>query len=857
MTIYDIIAKAEALRKETALGAISPERVGLILTETLKYLNEAQIFADSLVHKIYMDESAYLDDSERISDLTGRPMVAGQLLFIQSPGQFWRYDGDGLRTLIGDSIYKSDWLARKSEAGYIKNRTHYFSRSSLYTVPNTGEGAFAKVLPLGNYTKIYHAGLNAIIDISHDGQEHKVSSVPYFAYKVVAAGYLYVSSNIATSVAIVLSITKLSEHYIPDTIARKDALDSLEEKVDFVDENLQTQLDSHDVSIEDLQDNKVDKGDYAPSLTAGFADNLVSGDVVVDSEFNARQSGGGAISDGVARMEVLKGNSVVWNQVIQNPSFKDGVSKWGIYGGSTLSIDIDGSLLVTTTAQNSRGFYQPVYKTPINHTLLCLVDFKPNALGDGIFRFNTYGGVTANYRFSSLSRQIAWCIITPTRKTDLAFFPILNGEIGDTANIYSVRVVDLTLMFGSGNEPTTIEEFYTRKPIVEDEYAYNKGEVIHCNVDAVKSVGRNLLNLNRTKGEVTTGTANTVARPEILDESLYFVGLTSNNHYNSERVTAHKVTENTVDVTASSGYAVVFPKRCSPNTTYFCSFGTNTMLSVGFYDDFGNNVGYKASFRGDFTTPHGATWMTICFNNQGTYTNPCINLSDPDLNGKYEPYREDIREIPTAIKGVFPEGMMSAGTAHDAAYNDLNKEVGVTEKRIGVVDLGIQTWIQDASDNTRYRFDASALKMAFGTNLFCVKYPSARTMLPENIAEKTICVSNSAILPLVRIKDSDYTDAATFKAAMSGVMLYYELAEPIVTEYDEPFNLDYQVTNGGQEEIINSKPTTPIKAEIAYGFNASAKIKENANEIASLKATIAQLQAALTSTVNANTEENE
>ena len=821
MTIYDIIAKAEALRKETALGAISPERVGLILTETLKYLNEAQIFADSLVHKIYTDESAYLDDSERISDLTGRPMVAGQLLFIQSPGQFWRYDGDGRRTLIGDSIYKSDWLARKSEAGYIKNRTHYFSRSSLYTVPNTGKGAFAKVLPLGNYTKIYHAGLNAIIDISHDGQEHKVSSVPYFAYKVVDADFLYVSSDIATSVAIVLSITKLSEHYIPDTIARKDALDSLEEKVDFVDENLQTQLDSHDVAIEDLQDNKVDKGDYAPSLTAGFADNLVSGDVVVDSEFNARQSGGGAISDGVARMKVLKGNSVVWNQRIQNPSFKEGMSGWGTYVNSTLSIDIDGSLLVTATNEGSRGFYQGAYKTPINHKLLCLVDFKPNALGNGVFYFYTYGGVTANYRFSSLSRQIAWCIITPTRETDLIFYPILNGEIGDTANIYSVRVVDLTLMFGSGNEPTTIEKFYARKPIVEDEYAYNKGEVIHCNVDAVKSVGRNIWDEEWEVGTISSGTPTS-----------------------------------STSAIRSKNY-----NRCLPNTTYYIAHQSS--IFVFFYDEQKRYIGYKEGKNLSFTSPANAAFFRLNDRQSSTYNNDiCINLSDPDFNGQYEPYKEDIREIPTAIKEAFPEGMMSAGTAHDVAYNDMNKEVGVTEKRVGVVDLGTLNWSLHSTYGYYATMPSSMVEgnLNYLTGRSYTKYANPYRVTWEGL-DKAIANGLDAIgiswQRYLVIKDSSYTDAASFKAAMSGVMLYYELAEPVVTEHDEPFNIDYQVTNGGQEEAVSSKTTTPLRAEIAYGFNASAKIKENANEIASLKATIAQLQAALTSTVNANTEENE
>ena len=50
--------------------------------------------------------------------------------------------------------------------------------------------------------------------------------------------------------------------------------------------------------------------------------------------------------------------------------------------------------------------------------------------------------------------------------------------------------VDLTLMFGSGNEPSTVEEFEALFP--EAYYPYNAGELISNNAEAVESVGFNL-----------------------------------------------------------------------------------------------------------------------------------------------------------------------------------------------------------------------------------------------------------------------------------------------------------------------------------------------------------------------------
>lgn len=98
--IVDIINRAESLRKETALGSITPDRVGAIMTDILKYMNEAQVFADSLVHKIYPDNAAFMADTTHLSDLTGKPMKAGQLIYISDEQAYYRYDGDSNKTFI-------------------------------------------------------------------------------------------------------------------------------------------------------------------------------------------------------------------------------------------------------------------------------------------------------------------------------------------------------------------------------------------------------------------------------------------------------------------------------------------------------------------------------------------------------------------------------------------------------------------------------------------------------------------------------------------------------------------------------------------------------------------------------------
>ena len=597
-------------------------------------------------------------------------------------------------------------------------------------------------------------------------------------------------------------LNTINEKVEENKTATDAALLGLSTKVDEEVEGLQTQLDSNGVLIEDLQNSKIDKeaDDYYPQLSVGLADNLAGTDYT-ESEIGFRRSGGGAILDGNARVSSVKGNSVVWNQGIKNPSFEEGMKNWGVYGSTSLSLDTDGSLLVTATGETSRSFFQSSYKTRANHALLCLVDFKPNAMGNGTFHFYA-NPVFVNYKFSSLTRQTASCIIKPTQEGYLVFYPIINGEIGDTANIYSVRVIDLTLMFGAGNEPTTIEEFYARKPKVADENAFNEGEVIHMEADAIKSVGVNQWDEEWEQGGITTSTGET------FNDN----GRIRSKNYNS----------------------------ALPNTAYVFSMSTYLQRLIFWYDSeykFLKFSSYSASNTSSLVSPSNAAYFKILlYDTYGTTYNKdiCINLSDTEVNGKYFPYvkREESLEM---LKKYFPNGMKSAGTAHDEIRWNAQKQKWEAIKRIGEVDMGTLDWGYTPVSETYpygYFVYSSLPKKISSYNILCSKY----SIKPDYTKDNVIYGIGSTTSVIV--VDSDYTDVASFKAAMSGVILYYELAEPIVTEIDENFNLDYEVWNAGTEQMIADTPSTPVKASIAYGFNAVGKIKQLEEIIAQLRAKV-------------------
>lgn len=100
-TIYDILAQAQALRNETKLDSVSPERLGAIHEETLKYINEYQLLASSpAISKVYSSVAGMQGDAAPKSDLTGRALTRGQLVVIvpastsdATAGDVYRYDG--------------------------------------------------------------------------------------------------------------------------------------------------------------------------------------------------------------------------------------------------------------------------------------------------------------------------------------------------------------------------------------------------------------------------------------------------------------------------------------------------------------------------------------------------------------------------------------------------------------------------------------------------------------------------------------------------------------------------------------------------------------------------------------------
>lgn len=183
-------------------------------------------------------------------------------------------------------------------------------------------------------------------------------------------------------------------------------------------------------------------------------------------------------------------------------------------------------------------------------------------------------------------------------------------------------------------------------------------------------------------------------------------------------------------------------------------------------------------------------------------------------------------QIPEAIRNL-PGYGWSAGTARN--YVDYENKRYV--QCVGSVDLGTLTWMKTSSQSVGDYFYApvSAIGFkrlgAFGItvhNILCSKYITVARN-PNAFVDKTIVLDGDSIaVSQIQVKDTAYTDATAFKQAMSGVMLYYELANPIVTDISslipDDFLRNIEVEAGGSVTFKNSNDNyhIPVPSEEEY-----------------------------------------
>ena len=155
---------------------------------------------------------------------------------------------------------------------------------------------------------------------------------------------------------------------------------------------------------------------------------------------------------------------------------------------------------------------------------------------------------------------------------------------------------------------------------------------------------------------------------------------------------------------------------------------------------------------------------------------------------------------------IFPHGgMFAAGSAFDFAKVEPDGYIRRGTRVFAGVDLGTLNWTYSSSYQFFY---ATVSGIKEQGELICSIY--SRSPVTGQSSENMAAYLYSQ--NMLRIKNTAYTDAAAFKTAMSGVMLYYELATPVEKTLAQPVNVLFVQAAGENVSLDPANGDTPYTA---------------------------------------------
>ncbi len=654
--------------------------------------------------------------------------------------------------------------------------------------------------------------------------------------------------------------------------------------------------------VTNLENTKADKNGRYPDLSVGFSDNLVGRNETKESDFIFQPTANDwSVEDGAARIERVKGNTLVWNQIIDIDT----------YGAHHTKITKDGDAIIVTTMTEEDGIvyddgkYDPYIDYRLNNYWITDHKYYFSVQGsvlddetqssfpveginptivtqiygakEGTQTRDWYYAEHSNFGNTGRSWRRWEIIVTGNASASYKLFRVKTQAPGVRFKYKEPLCIDLTRMFGAGNEPTTVAEFRAMFPEINPEKV--EGRLVDFKGGKLETDGFNQLCLSECV-EFKYDKDYSPQEPHPFKEGTWWNGIASNGYIRSSfKYTDVKIGNNSLSAISNgghaSGYGIGFPVRVIPGEKYYLNFnsppGNVQDAVIGFFDAEGKYIHEDAQYNHTFTASPGAYWALIIFKATGkdsTVKLP-MEFTDINLNLYHSGYRngevelggekDDITIDLSRIKDkegnlVFPDGCLrSAGNIYDEIIG--NKVI----RRVGVIeDLGALDWVKQPSSNTNsgnIRFVVAKVEQLSNSA------PVDQTIEPNIeigagfeivLAGKTwyadttygIFSQSDKNLYLYHPNYQSYTVKKLKEEVLSGVKMYYELANPEVYELPEPLPLDYRVWDFGTEHFTPELGGSGLKADISYGFNAVDQIRANRDNIENILGVVGENGAA-------------
>lgn len=400
------------------------------------------------------------------------------------------------------------------------------------------------------------------------------------------------------------------------------------------------------------------------------------------------------------------------------------------------------------------------------------------------------------------------------------------GKIAEnTAEISAVKLTDKELT-RRVNALFDIGQGVTHKFETDTDTAYTKTVPTVAKLMSVKSIGGHSEAID---GEIiSAGTTEIVEQGKnLFDKSgkensdAYTIPMYYNGRYKGLKIPCENG-DYTVSTKHKSGYV----SGMSKSVYVFDSEIRTDNNITGLIIEHLTGYGYNVDKTGIISVKHGYIILSV-FSGESTGTDrkSFFDLCDIQIEKSptataYAPYHSNVYQIPDTIKAL-PGYGWSAGTAKNYVDYENKRYVQCVDS----VDLGTLTWTagESVSFKTHHLAGQKLTKSySIAPNFICPKYSTKTQNESWGKTSITGISATSNVNGYIYVNDTSYADAAAFKQAMQGVMLYYELETQIVTDIstliDDDFLRNLTVEAGGSVIFKNSNDNyhIPVPSEEEY-----------------------------------------
>ena len=403
--------------------------------------------------------------------------------------------------------------------------------------------------------------------------------------------------------------------------------------------------------------------------------------------------------DGQAKIKRIQGNTVVFNQLVQNGNFADGTNGWTYLDG--LSSISASNNICTVTFNSANQYNKQIEQNSIQfvsgHSYLMFAAVKSNVSGYQTARFR-YAGIASGWMDCASETTISVKFDCTTSGNGFAV-GFANGFYSGTGTVKNAMIIDLTQLNNSAiTDAPSFRSYYNLSY-----YDYTTGKLVPFLGEELKTIGKNLY----------------IGSPS-------FDGYTDRNQWSlsSETYNGHEV------ITKVSAWAGTYKKIYLNVGTYTfsvmakCSSGATCYIFPTNWESTASlNVTQKGITVGTEWAKYSFTFEVlsagyVCLRVEKGSGTTTLSISEYQLEfgssaSSYESYTENTISLPTLTH--FPTGIKRAGNVFDELTE--NK---ATTKLGGYVCTGTDgsSWSLSTHYGAYTRFDNSSVIAKAGTKNF-------------------------------------------------------------------------------------------------------------------------------------------